>query len=759
MRAALGLAGNGIEDALFLQQQQRQHDIQRDLRLRQMILQEQLEQQNKLVPVIHDHQLRAIGEHLQDYPDLQQHYHTLLLREQLQHEERALLEAQAQMRYQEELRLQQQLAQEPLTPQARAEAQALAEAHVLGHGQGAHAQIQAQAVPSSVTMLRELAADSLAGNAVKKTGNDRKRSSSEDPSPARSPGPASGDELEPGPAKRPAKEKKTKSKTSPKLKSKVPSTLAGSSPQMPLHIDDHSPRITPKPTLKLAPNSSVGISPHSALNSRALTGSVSSYASLSATATPQSQLAAHFQTAYQTPLQTPLQHTSLSLPQSALHEASPLDPLRETPSVLASRFAHATPEGYHHEATAVRSPIIVDVAGDAKHAAHLPIPRFGTLEGILAAAETGDKEETATTTLRSLKKVIWPESDEESESAAEQPKGFGEGEYVELPNGFVTALPRLPEEPLYKGPLIFDEMGENNDALLDDSSATGAKEGPELDAGMEVDKARAKTRVVSNVLEYPYPIDVWWPSKDEIRRERSACGEESDEDNFEEETSLAKEQPPLRANMPAIQKRLAKDLRPGVLEKVPHCKIHRLLMRKKKNLSVPDLVFCWQVTDIYPNDTMVCCSMCGTWRHAACGGHHEPYSIRKNTETPFVAVCDFCHEEEIILRDYPNAQQRLERQRMEQIRRGLATTSVMRHASFSKHGGTYKWPLGRVSATHISGHTRSVNSRHDKAEKQWADMAKRLSNGFGTRPRERARVRTKELERLLVSVEDAGKQQ
>ena len=93
---------------------------------------------------------------------------------------------------------------------------------------------------------------------------------------------------------------------------------------------------------------------------------------------------------------------------------------------------------------------------------------------------------------------------------------------------------------------------------------------------------------------------------------------------------------------------------------------------------------------------------------------------------------------------------------MEQIRRGLATTSIMRHASFSKHGGTYKWPLGRVSATHIGGHTRSVNARHEKAEKQWADMAKRLSSGYGCKPRERARVRTKELERLLVSVEDAG---
>ena len=43
-----------------------------------------------------------------------------------------------------------------------------------------------------------------------------------------------------------------------------------------------------------------------------------------------------------------------------------------------------------------------------------------------------------------------------------------------------------------------------------------------------------------------------------------------------------------------------------------------------------------------------------------------------------------------------------------------------------------------------------------KAEKQWSDMATRLGRGYGYRPKERIRVRTKELERLLVSVEDAG---
>ena len=129
--------------------------------------------------------------------------------------------------------------------------------------------------------------------------------------------------------------------------------------------------------------------------------------------------------------------------------------------------------------------------------------------------------------------------------------------------------------------------------------------------------------------------------------------------------------------------------------------------------------------------------------------------MRETIDTPFVAVCDRCHEEEKIVGDYSLGRKRLERQRMEQIRRGLATSATMRQASFSKHGGTYKWPLGSVSATHIGGHTRSVHSRHDKAEKQWRDMANRLGRNNSMRPKERVKVRTKELERLLASVEDA----
>ena len=100
MRAALGLS-SGVEEATaYLQAQQRQQQgLQRDLQLRQLLLQEQLEQQ------VQEQQLRAIGEKLHDFPDLQQHYQSLLINEQLTRRREQV--AQAQLRYEDELRRQQ----------------------------------------------------------------------------------------------------------------------------------------------------------------------------------------------------------------------------------------------------------------------------------------------------------------------------------------------------------------------------------------------------------------------------------------------------------------------------------------------------------------------------------------------------------------------------------------------------------------------------------------------------------------------------
>jgi hypothetical protein len=180
-------------------------------------------------------------------------------------------------------------------------------------------------------------------------------------------------------------------------------------------------------------------------------------------------------------------------------------------------------------------------------------------------------------------------------------------------------------------------------------------------------------------------------------------GEKSDDEDFVEEPGLFNEDTPFRADQRAIKARLANEVEPGLLEKVPHCRIHRMKTRLLKGATIPDHAFCWQVTESYCTDIMVCCVICSTWRHAGCGGHYQPFSVRESieTDTPIVPICDRCHAEQVLLKDFPEGKARLERQRIEQLRRGLSTSAVIRQASFVKHGGTYKWPLGSVSTTHI----------------------------------------------------------
>ncbi|KAL7575944.1 hypothetical protein ACA910_000740 [Epithemia clementina (nom. ined.)] len=413
-------------------------------------------------------------------------------------------------------------------------------------------------------------------------------------------------------------------------------------------------------------------------------------------------------------------------------------------------------------------------------------PRWGTVSGLLEAANSNEKFFVATHVLDALKTVEWPDSEDEEDKkpqavveekppATPSPEQYG----LVLPDrpsqSIITSMmeshfPRLPEEPVYDEEAI--EISEEvSSAEKENQMETDKPKGDEdsehedqAAAKAEVETKKGKTERAedetaeepqrkSNILDYPYPVDTWWPSSAGRRRERRHAGETSDEDAFEDPRDQDPEPPTLRVNERKIVERLQTELEPGFLEKIPHCRIHRI--KRKSAGSLAELVYCFQVTECYPGEMMVCCSVCGTWRHAACGGHHEPYSTRKNIDEPFVAVCEQCHEEQRLLKDFPLARARIERQRMEQLRRGLATTAVMRSMSFSKHGGTYKWPLGSVSATHVGGHTRSVQARHDKAEKQWADLLTRLGRGYGYRTKERQRVRTKELERLLVAIEDA----
>jgi hypothetical protein len=682
VRAALNLSQ--VDEALYLQRQQ---ELQRDFQIRQMILQEQIDHQNRIDSMLQEQQLKAIGEHLQEFPDLQQHYHSLLLNEQLQrNEEQALMRERAQMQQQEEMR-RRHLGHALAHNQAAAAAQ---QHHHAAAAAAAHHQQQqhpphppqphpppphtrdpaAAAAVASITAarLRDIAADSLAGNAVKRS------------------------ELEKRTFAKPDEESEA-------LKGRGRSNTAES-----LDLERKSSKRDKSGRVKRA-----------------------------------------------TPEKKGGREGPPGITMSMMMDVDENSPLKPSIQALLDFASSSTvvdgPSHYPHD----HAPSPVGPP---------PPPRghaLGTLEDLLAAASSDEKSDDAIAALIGIKRhVEWSDSEQEdSPVSTDFQIAVKKGETIAHP-GFISALPQLPEEPEYNE--VLPKNGKFKSIIEEDSERSR----PTTKARVEVEKEIKATKETEDkpadlqFVEYPYPIDTWWPSCASVRKERKAAAENPSEDDFMEDPKLVEPDSLFRANIPKIHERLANEVEPGLLEKVPHCKIHRMLMKKRKNPSAPELVYCWQVTELYPNDIMVCCSLCGSWRHAACGGNHKPYSVRESIDTPFTCVCDRCHQEEKILRDFPHARKRIDRQRTEQIRRGLATSAAMRQASFSKHGGSYKWPLGSVSATHIGGHTRSVHSRHDKAEKQWTDMATRLGRGYGYRPKERVKVRTKELERLLVSVEDAG---
>ena len=254
--------------------------------------------------------------------------------------------------------------------------------------------------------------------------------------------------------------------------------------------------------------------------------------------------------------------------------------------------------------------------------------------------------------------------------------------------------------------------------------------------------------------------DSWWPSTATIRKERRKLKGAGDEEDTDEENDVTIDSMPgvsfVKAGIEAAEDRLARSVEPGVWEKLPHCRLYDELHDGKKKFTPK---FCCQTTETFPFEVMVCCNVCSTWRHAQCGGHHKRYSAESvdPSNIRFEPICDQCYLEKPLIENNPTAATRIDRQRNEHLRRVNATNAVMRQFAFGKHSGQYKWPLGSVSVTHMSAHTRSVQARHEKAEKQWSEMAHRLAAGTEVRPRERQRVRTRELERIMNSVEEAGK--
>lgn len=257
--------------------------------------------------------------------------------------------------------------------------------------------------------------------------------------------------------------------------------------------------------------------------------------------------------------------------------------------------------------------------------------------------------------------------------------------------------------------------------------------------------------------------DDWWPSDECISNERLKIGEkhyeeDTDEDNEDAAVSTRTDMSFVNARVSeAAKRRLNQSVEPGVLEKLPHCYLYD--ENRPSSKGSKKNMFCCQTTEMFPFEPMVCCTICSTWRHAQCGGHYKRYTAESvdPSNLLFEAVCDQCYLEKKAVDISPEASTRLNRQRTEHLRQCNATNAVMRQVAFAKHSGQYKWPLGSVSTSHILGHVRSVQCRHDKAEKQWMEMVTRLGSLPDMKPRERQRVRMRELERLLTHVEDAGK--
>lgn len=724
--------------AFFLQQ--RQQEIQREVQLRQMFLQEQLEQQSKLDSMLHQQQLRMIGEHLQEFPDLQQHYQNLLLKEQFQRqEERAILQEHAQIRYQEELRRQQQQqaqqAQQQHQQAQQVKQQQSASNQALGPGSSAAAAATAAALKNP-NVIRELAAaaeSSVPGNSMaaviaaaaamkeaaalkeaSSSNQPRKRRASEDSSAVLSAG------------------------TAPATVKRVARPHQQISQQDVEHDKDRKPRGRPRKIGRGAKRTSLS---------------------------------------HRTPTPT----DDRKMPFGGKQQAS-----EDEWKWMDGEWhlvASAEPQEEEGVDETVDDDIVEVVNGcSSPPSAMAPVKNLGTIEQLIAAAALDIMTDTAVNTIANLKHTVtWSESeneddDDDGEEVNEEVRmAARKGETICV-TGFKSFLPQLPVEPECALPAPqYQAVGipkpadykAKNEVVLPNAKTAKIGGKSSVSTAMVAQNGTKEHLAVldpnspkdppGSAVEHPYPIDTWWPSTTSIRRERRNNGEESDEDAFTEDPRLVSEGSRFRVNHSVIRRRLTSKVEPGLLEKLPHCKVHRMAMKWRHQTSQAELVHCFQVTELYPNDIMVCCSVCSTWRHAKCGGHFKDYSVRECLEEPFQAICDRCYEEEPILAEFPRAQKRIERQRMEQVRRGLATSAAMRQASFSKHGGTYKWPLGSVTLSHFGGHTRSVHSRHDKAEKQWADMASRLARGHYARQKDRVKVRTKELERLLVSVEDAGK--
>ncbi len=339
----------------------------------------------------------------------------------------------------------------------------------------------------------------------------------------------------------------------------------------------------------------------------------------------------------------------------------------------------------------------------------------------------------------------------EQDSTAAAYFGIQDMEEIEIFPGEVTIIPKLPEEPEY------DEAKANEKLRMEPKSDRDDQETSHLEhqdnVSLDVTEPTFLTTNKKDMkMIYDYQnIDSWFPSSSDIRRERRT------QQGINDEMGMTLGKMELESSIQIseeMNKRLRNDVEPGVLEKLPHCRLHYESYLEQYGKAPKDQVICCQVTETFCKSTMLCCSICSTWRHAECGGHYKHYSPNLSEEI-FTPICNRCYQEEPVLQRYPLAARRLSRQRSIQLRTVHAMTAIMRSYSFSKHGGTYKWPLGSVSQFHFGSHTKTIHLRHERAEKQWKEMAAKL-NGTTSSKSSKSKARTRDFERLMVNLEDGG---
>lgn len=304
-------------------------------------------------------------------------------------------------------------------------------------------------------------------------------------------------------------------------------------------------------------------------------------------------------------------------------------------------------------------------------------------------------------------------------------------------DAMLSRLPELPSEPNY----------DFSTACRQDKSQAEESAPIPLDVKEPVVLKRGEEGLEETL--YYSPIDAWFPSNNAIKREKK-------KKKVDDSTVMKIDAPDgNRLNVSAsTRKRVAKNAEPGIIDKLPHCLLYEREQQALYGKLSKEPYFCTQVTEIYCNSPMLCCSKCSTWRHAGCGGHHTFYSPTM-AEKNFVPLCDRCFKEKPLMDRYPNAEKRIARQRDVHLRKTNAAGEIIRYAAYAKHGGTYKWPLGSVSASHITGHSRSVQIRNERSEKQWKDMLNNLNHSSIGKSKERVKQRTKELERVLNNLEEA----